>query len=112
MYHVCSQMLGENVLGALQEFAAALQRQDAHPLRARDAEGSVYFDILSTVMVGGTPLVRVLVKLTISFALWRGPTRLASGKAAWYSLRMALWWLGLLRGVLSTRAMAPSQSCS
>lgn len=46
-----AQTLGENVLGALQEFARALRRQEAHPLHARDAEGSVYFDVLSAVMV-------------------------------------------------------------
>ena len=44
-------MLGDNVLGALLETAAALASQQRQPLPASDAEGSVYFDVLSSVMV-------------------------------------------------------------
>lgn len=46
-----SQMLGDNVLGALLETATALAAQQQRPLAASDAEGSVYFDVLSSVMV-------------------------------------------------------------
>jgi hypothetical protein len=44
-------MLGDNVLGALLEMARALAAQEQQPLPAADAEGSVYFDLLSSTLV-------------------------------------------------------------
>lgn len=44
-------MLGENVLGATIEFAKALKEQETWELPDRDADGSVYFDLLGSKMV-------------------------------------------------------------
>ncbi|KAK9905035.1 hypothetical protein WJX75_008341 [Coccomyxa subellipsoidea] len=45
------QMLGENVLGAVIEFAKSLKEQETKGLPEWDADGSVYFDFLGSKMM-------------------------------------------------------------
>jgi hypothetical protein len=49
------QMLGENVLGAVIEFAKSLKEQETKGLPEWDADGSVYFDFLGSKMVLSLP---------------------------------------------------------
>jgi hypothetical protein len=47
------QACGDNTLALLLEFAREVKKQESVPLSETDAEGSVYVDFLSLVLVRG-----------------------------------------------------------
>jgi hypothetical protein len=65
------QACGDNILALLLEFAREVKKQESVPLSEADADGSVYVDFLSLI------LVRIVLCTFASFCLrlrFEGPT--------------------------------------